>query len=94
MRRTESRILIVLIYYLGGLLVVAGVAIGSGLNRAPLWQALVPPMIFGLCIGTIENTTDNPLPLRRAVMRGATYAAVGCLIAVVAFCFGPPLVWG
>lgn len=91
MGRHRAVLFLGLVYDLGGLLVVFAVAIGSGLNRAPVWQALIAPVIYVVIVGFLDpegHTYSSSIKVRRAVLLGA----VAFIVALVGFYIGPGFV--
>lgn len=90
MSRTEFLIIRTLVYDLGGLLVILGIAVGSGINQAPLWQALIAPLVYGPCLAVITHENEPSAVTRRVVV----LVVLGFIVAIAGYYLGPELVEG
>ncbi|NWK96691.1 hypothetical protein DM806_13680 [Sphingobium lactosutens] len=83
-----TRILAVLIYYIGGIAVCVGLGVSFGLRGDPRWYAFIAPAFLVICLLGIRGP-DAPMPPTRAAL---LIGGLGLIGAIVGYMFGPALV--
>lgn len=83
-----DRLIVIVVYYVGGVVVCGAIAIGNGVNGHPYWYSLIAPAINAIALAFMDGPGFS-LPRKKAAIG---LGLVSVLIATAGHLLGPALV--
>jgi|TARA_R110000787_G_scaffold71232_2_gene158548 hypothetical protein len=83
-----EKIVALLVFYVGGICVCAGLGISFGVRGDPRWYTVVPPIILALCLSVINGPEFAIKPSSYAALMIGGLSLFG---AILGYLYGPAM---
>jgi hypothetical protein len=85
-----KRLIYVSVYYVGSIVVCAGLAMSFAVNDYPRWSAVIPPLVLAACVAG----SDQPeFPIKPPIVAAIVIGGLALVASIVGFLIGPPTTW-
>ena len=80
-----DRIILIVVYYIGGIVGTAVIAVGNAVNGTDIWYSLIAPAGYAFCLSMMSGPDLPVRPLKAA----AIFGGLSLVASLLAHSFGP-----